>query len=384
MPSEGWKLHVSATHQDAKQVLDRTLPILLEQSAAFKVAASPSIVAALNEGDGGISQIGKFITVYPRDDDQAVGLAAALDEASRGLRGPRVAIDAELRPESLVHYRYGSFVERPSAAEPPPPATDPFIAAGVAAPAIRRPIAARYVVVSTLHRSAGGSVLLAADVEAGSVCVLKRAGRHARMGPDGRDARDHLRHESVVLERLAADPRFPLVHGLVEESGDLYLVMEHLPGRTLGSLVSGPLGAGRTLVWGRQLASALGAIHEAGFVYRDLNPVNVIVGKDGTLRLVDFELAREPGSIGERAGTPGYCSPEQMSGAPASVTDDVYGLGAVLHLLARGADPGVPAPGTPPSIVANVIARCLHEDPRARYASMDELDADLERLQRAA
>lgn len=381
LPEAGWKLHVSATPQSAADVLGRALPILIEEGTAFKVAASPSVVVALNEGEGGISQIGKFITVYPRDDEQAVRLSGALDEAIRGLRGPRVVTDRELRPDGLVHYRYGTFTGRPEDPEPPPPAEDPFVAAGVAAAEVRRPVAGRYVVVSTLHRSAGGSVHLAADLEGGRACVLKRARRDARVGPDGRDARDHLRHEASVLRRLAPDPRFPAVYDVVEEAGDLYLVMEQLAGRTLGSMVTGPCPTEQTLRWGRQLASVLAAIHEAGLVYRDLNPLNVVVGKDGALRLVDFELARETGSTGEAAGTPDYSSPQQTAGAPASVGDDVYGLGALLHLLATGADPGTPRVRVAHPGLKRVVARCLEDDPQRRYPSMEELDATLADLE---
>jgi hypothetical protein len=365
-------------------VLGRVLPILVEEGVAFKVAAATSVVAAMNEGEGGISQIGKFITVYPRDDAQALKLAVALHEATVGLRGPHVSTDRELRPGSLVHYRYGAFSGRPGDAEPPTPAMDPFVASGVAVPNGSRSVGGRYVVISTLHRSAGGSVLLAADVHAGSSCVLKRAGRDAGVDPDGHDARDRLRYEASILRELGSDPRIPTVHRLVEDGDDLYLVMDHLVGRPIGSIVSGAFEAERTLAWGRQLASILLTMHELGLVYRDLNPLNVLVDLDGSVRLVDFELACRTGSAGIAAGTPGYCSPQQMEGAAASVSDDVYGLGAMLWFLSTRTDPGVEASRGSASGLRSVIARCLDEDPERRWASMRELDSALERLQAAS
>ncbi len=374
-------MHVSATPGSSAEVLGRSLPILLEEGATFKVAASLSVVAALNDGDGGLSQIGKFITVYPRDAEQAVRLARALDAATDGLRGPRISTDRELRPGSLVHYRYGAFVGRPDDVEPTPPTTNPFVEEGTDHASTQRLIAGRYVVVSTLHRSASGSVLLAADVVDGMPRVLKRGERDARVGPDGRDARDHLRHEASVLERLAADPRFPRVHGVVEEGGDLYLVLDHLSGRPLGSLVSGPCAPERAMAWGRQLVSMLAAVHDAGIVYRDVSPANVLVADDDTLQLVDFELARVAGSSGEPAGTPGYCSPQQRAGEPASVADDVYGVGAMLRFLETGQDPdGLVGPGKE-SPLERLIARCLDGEPEGRFASMPALDAALEELQ---
>jgi serine/threonine protein kinase len=106
----------------------------------------------------------------------------------------------------------------------------------------------------------------------------------------------------------------------------------------------------------------------------------VIVGEDGVVRLVDFELACDIGSTGEAAGTPGYCSPQQIAGAPAAVPDDIHGLGAVLYFLATGADPGAPNAGALERGLERVIARCLDSDPDARYPSMEELNSALAEL----
>src|SRR5919202_1673122 len=109
IPEQGWKLHVSADPTTAEAVLHRALPVLLAEDASFKVVSSVSQLGVLNNGGGGVSQIGKFITVYPKNDAQAVRLAVALDEATRGLRGPAIPSDRPLTPGSLVHYRYGGF-----------------------------------------------------------------------------------------------------------------------------------------------------------------------------------------------------------------------------------------------------------------------------------
>src|SRR5438093_1611328 len=93
IPGQGWKLHLSAGACSAEAVLRRALPVLLADDASFKVAASLRSLEFLNEGQGGLSQIGKFITVYPSDDAQAVRLGLALDEATRGLRRPAVPSD---------------------------------------------------------------------------------------------------------------------------------------------------------------------------------------------------------------------------------------------------------------------------------------------------
>src|SRR5690349_6686193 len=70
LPSQGWKLHLSASLVSAPVVLERALPVLLGETASFKLAVSPALLGYLNQGGGGLSQVGKFITIYPQNDAQ--------------------------------------------------------------------------------------------------------------------------------------------------------------------------------------------------------------------------------------------------------------------------------------------------------------------------
>jgi hypothetical protein len=421
LPPQGWKLHVSAIPGSAATVLKRALPVLLAGRAAFKVVATAELLESLNAAEGGVGQIGKFITVYPANEAAAVRVGVALDEATRGLRGPPVPSDRPIRPGSLVHYRYGAFEERmgldpwgrpvPVVAGPrgepvpdprdetyvmPPWVEDPFVGAGVTEEPVRQAIDGRFAVVATLHRSPRGAVHLAADLETSRPCVLKQAWRDAAVGPDGRDAADHLRREAAVLERLAPDPRFPALIGLVEHAGELYLAMERVEGSTLARRVEAAQSVGafipvdQSVAWGGELAEALAALHAAGLAYRDLTSTNVVIGE--RLQLVDLEHAAELGSIaGPPGGTSGYASPQQAAGTPPSVADDVYSLGAILYLLCTGAEPPEapdpfalldrPVSLLNPSIgepLSDVVTRCLDPDPAARYASAAEVGTALE------
>src|SRR5262249_55672818 len=118
----------------------------------------------------------------------------------------------------------------------------------------------------------------------------------------------------------------------------------------------------------------------------------VIVTPDGEVRLIDFDMARPIGDPRQPfgKGTRGYVSPQQSTGAPPAVTDDVYGLGALLYFLATGAEPSrapsefalcdrpveLLTPAAGPALAA-VIARCLSPDPEKRYPSMAALDEAL-------
>jgi hypothetical protein len=417
MPDQGWKLHLTASETSALDVLAGALNSLLDEPVTFKVTRSLAQLNDLNEGHGGLSQVGKFLTVYPNDDAQALRLCASLDKATRGLRGPRIRSDRALRRGSIVHYRYGGFAglflqtpmgqilpalrdgdgelipdERKPTYLAPHWLPDPFLAAGLADPPKPRGrlLGGRYLVVATLHESPRGSIFSAVDVRDPRACIIKHAERNALPGRRGQDACGRLRHEMAVLARLDGDDRFPQVLDLFEEEDDAYLVMTEIAGQTLEQQVRAMAAEGRLpsnaliVSWGRQAAAAVGALHRLGLVYRDLKSPNVMIDDDGRLRIVDLEMACEIGSPDfEGRGTRGYLSPRQERDRAPSVADDVYGLGAILYFAATGAEPSMaprPArlldrplelmnPDLHPHL-ASVIRRCLDRRPRHRYASM--------------
>lgn len=414
VPSQGWKLHVSATLPDALSVLARTLPVLRAENVTAKVAGSLAMLAELNEGWLGPSQIGKLLTVYPVDDRQALALADSLDAATTGLRGPSVPSDRPLRPGSLVHYRYGSFVDRPmrtplgelvSAIETPdgtlvpdPRDTvfrqpdwveDPFLSSGVASPSPPRNllVSGRYLTVATLHRSARGAVYLAIDVEEGRRCVLKRAALNATARWDGQDAHALLRHEHDVLQRLEDADAFPAVFGLVSDGDELYLAMEDIAGQNLIEAtrkLPADERAQQICIWGARLASALDHMHRLGYVHGDLKPDNVVVTPTD-VRIVDFDLAHEleGASAASGAGSIGYQSPQRSVRAAPGTSDDVWALGATLIAAITGLPlpllgdssrlgdlPDAAFPPWTPASLRTTLARCLAPEPADRWHSM--------------
>ena len=407
--ASGWKLHVSSAVPSAEEVLRRCAPVLLSDNAPFKLAASFRVLEALNEGEAGLSQIGKFITVYPGDDDHAVALASRLHEATQGLRGPRVLSDRPLTTGSLVHYRYGAFdapelkddgsalVEDPLAARSsyaaPESVDDPFLAKGIAEPDDKSLVAGRYYLSSTIHRSARGAVHTAVDMEGLRNCIVKRAWRDARLGPDGLDARDQLRVEAAVLRQLEGKGPFPGVYDVVSHETDLLLVMEQIPGAPLGAVVhrmfdkGNPPALDEIVGWARSLARALGAVHDEGLVYRDLNPANAIATREGKVSLIDFELTRRAGSTTDfyTAGTPGFLSPQQAQNEPASAADDVFSLGAIIVFAATGDRPSGRGDATRVGdrfgrsghALERVAERCLAHDPDQRFSDVRALDVAL-------
>jgi predicted Ser/Thr protein kinase len=408
-PGQGWKLHVSADAGSAAEILARVLPVLADERVGFKVAASVAVVNLLNMGGGGVSQIGKFVTVYPPSDERAVTVADRLTEATADLVGPVVPSDRPVAPGSVVHYRYGSFamlahrtdygeyqrmlrtpdgtlvVDRPGVGFRAPDWTvDPFAERRNGAAAASLILGGRFLRVACLHRSGSKSIYLGTDLESGGTYIIKSSGAYLR---------ETLEREADVLGRLPPETTRPELVAVVEGEDDLALVLEDVRGETLAEAVDAAATAAElppVLDWVRDLAAALGAIHAAGLVFSDLTPRNVLL-VDGRPRIVDFELARPPTS--ERlhfgAGTVGYASPEQRDADGLSVTDDVYALGAVAyHALALGPlrEPAAEVdlrarlrlmvPGIAPAVTEAVV-RALAPRRRDRFQSAEEFAAAL-------
>lgn len=424
-PEQGWKLHVSANLHAALDILERVLDVLASFPTCFKFARSPEQLAALNEGAGSNSQIGKFVTVYPVDDAQAVALALALDRATLAASGPRIASDRPLRPGSLVHYRYGTFGsayvqtpigalvptlrtpsgalvpdQRGTAFEPPSWASDPFVAAGVVelAPARPRLLAGRYFRTATIHEAPTSEVVLAVDIRDARRCVIKSVRDDLTLGDTTLPASSLLLREAEVLRALAG-AGVPAVHDTFHEHGRAYLVLEDIEGETFERTIAmrretqQGVGSVELAAWARELAELLASVHAQGHAYLDLKPTNVIVTPSGRLRLIDFDAATLLGTTLERSrGTRGYVSPERALGGRfvASPREDVYALGAMLYLAASGAEPSQashplellarPLARMAPHVdvrLAAIIARCLAHDPSERFADMPELLASL-------
>ncbi len=199
--------------------------------------------------------------------------------------------------------------------------------------------------------------------------------------------------------------------------GSTYFVMEFLAGKSLTDLTKElkQIPLPRLLTIGKQIASGLAAAHEAGIVHRDLKPDNVIVlnraGRDFA-KILDFGIAKVSGEAnrltqaGSIFGTPHYMSPEQAAGTEVDHRTDIYALGIILYEMASGKVPFdadnfmgiltqhmykapvpvlalVPAPEIPPGVDA-IIQKCLSKKVEGRYASMDALIRDIEKVEQGA
>ncbi|QIS14977.1 class IV lanthionine synthetase LanL [Nocardia arthritidis] len=366
---QGWKLHLSCTPASAAEVLDRALDVLLRAGCQFKFASTPERVRELTGGRYTRGGAGKFITVYPDDDDRFRCLARELHEATAGLAGPSILSDRPYRPGSLVHYRFGAFRGRQTLTndgeyryvivapggelvedrrdawfEPPQWAESPFpeqISSDIAADGVL--LANRFVVREAVRHANKGGVFHAMDRFTAEQVIVKQARAH--VGGDA-DACAALRNEAELLDRLGRAGITPRRVALFEQDGDLFLVQERVDGPTLRSwCAEQAIGDEPGVPWprlvdaARRLVTLIETVHRHGLVIRDLSPTNLLVRHDDSLTLIDLEFAAADGAAAIAVGTPGYGAPEQLRGETVDAASDCYALGALLFLLTTGTDP---------------------------------------------
>ncbi|MBI4761920.1 MAG: serine/threonine protein kinase [Chloroflexi bacterium] len=216
---------------------------------------------------------------------------------------------------------------------------------------------------------------------------------------------EHGFQERFKMEARAAanlsHPNIVTVHDFGFDHDQLYIVMEHIPGKDLKTVLRqrGRYPVEEAIPLIVQACAGIGYAHRAGLVHCDVKPHNMIVTPDGRLKVTDFGIARALSTImpGERAdvvwGSPQYFSPEQAAGEAPSPASDVYSLGIVLYEMITGALPfnaptsqelarlhleshPIPpreyVPDIPPAL-EEIILKVLSKEPSARYRTADQL-----------
>jgi hypothetical protein len=180
-----------------------------------------------------------------------------------------------------------------------------------------------------------------------------------------------------------------VVYALEELDDHLFIASEYVRGETLREEIArGPIAPDRARAIATEIAGALAAAHDAGVIHRDLKPENVLIKADGGVKVVDFGIAQIEGPdatrltrAGAMLGTPAYMAPEQLLGETVDGRADIYAWGIVFSEMLTGRHPlhggDVKSNVHLTGPFASVIARCLHADPAARYASAKELASEL-------
>jgi len=199
------------------------------------------------------------------------------------------------------------------------------------------------------------------------------------------------------------------MYDLNKEEEAMYITMEYVRGEDLKSSVTrvGPLSGGKTIFTAKQICEGLAEAHRLGVVHRDLKPQNIMIDREGNIRIMDFGIARSVQAKGITAtgmmvGTPEYMAPEQVEGKETDQRSDIYSLGVILFELLTGI---LPFEGDTPISVAikhikeeapepkainssipddlnRVVLRCLEKDREKRYKNVEELLSELNKIEK--
>ncbi|OGD19734.1 MAG: hypothetical protein A2Y69_06860 [Candidatus Aminicenantes bacterium RBG_13_59_9] len=249
--------------------------------------------------------------------------------------------------------------------------------------------AGRYQVIEELGRGGMGRVYKVLDKEVEEKVALKL------IRPEIAGEEETIRRfrSELRLARQITHQNVCRMHDLGRFEGTYYLTMEYVSGEDLKSTLKrmGPLSAGKVISVGRQIASGLSEAHRLGIVHRDLKPQNIMVDREGTVRVMDFGIARSQRARGDTGaailvGTPDYMSPEQAESREVDGRSDIYSLGIILYELLTGRIPTAadrppdPAKASPqvPEALSRIVLKCLERDRVRRYPSAADLLSELE------
>lgn len=363
---QGWKIHVSATPDNAETILERVGRICVDERVPFKFICTKEQLITRNSKSADRSASGKFITIYPHNDEHLAVLVEKLEASVGGLPGPFILSDVRYQ-QGPIYFRFGGFRplhkvdqrqssisclvtpegelvedERVPIFRCPTWVKIPDIVQ--ASIYIQRAPGARsalddYSDLKAMHFSNSGGVYRATS-STGKISVLKEARPHAGLDRTGRDSTARLAQEAANLRALEATGIAPRLIRNFHAWEHQYLEIEYIEGVTLKkwNVQNHPFAAGadeatiqiyteRLLAILHRIASAIDEAHSEGVVIGDLHPSNILLQPDDSVKLIDLEDSR---SLDEISSAPfnafGYEAPVGL----AASKSDWYGFSRLI------------------------------------------------------
>ncbi|MFF0968517.1 class III lanthionine synthetase LanKC [Streptomyces sp. NPDC003703] len=354
-PAQGWKIHASATRDNAERIAAIVWDYCVPRRIPFKFVPGPHLLHLRNTKYAARDTSGKFVTVYPDGEEQLHQVLTELGALLEGFEGPYILTDLRWG-EGPLYVRYGAFARafvvdergslvpavRDGEGRLVPDRRSPSfqVPEWVTLPSFLQPhLAARntttvgelpYRIEKALHFSNGGGVYAGTDSRDGRRVVLKEGRPHAGLAADGADAVTRLERERAALEQVAGTGVVPEVRDWFTLGDHRFLVMDFVEGRTLNSYFGDrhplltpdpdPEAVAAYTAWAlrvhRAVERAVAAVHGRGIVFNDLHVFNIVVGPDDeSVSLLDFEAAAPAEENGRQVvAHPGFFAPPDRTG----------------------------------------------------------------------
>jgi hypothetical protein len=354
IPAQGWKIHVSAGHENAADVLVRVRDYCLPKGISFKHLRSPNVLLMRNAKYSPRGASGKLVAIYPRDETEFEVIIKDLSAILAGEPGPYILSDLRIG-EGPLYVRYGGFTERhcedtdgrmvaaieDGAGRLVPDRRDPVftLPEWVTMPACLAPhVEARnavtmtgvpYQITEALHFSNGGGVYAGEDTRTGRRVVLKEGRPHAGLAADGADAVTRIRREHDILRLLAGVEGVPEALDYFVVGDHHFLVEEFVEGRPLNTFFAerhplldpepAPDDLAAYADWAMGVHAGteriIAAVHARGVAFNDLHMFNIMVAPDDTVSLIDFEAAAPAAEQRRQSlANPGFLAPPDRRG----------------------------------------------------------------------
>jgi len=261
---------------------------------------------------------------------------------------------------------------------------------------------ARFEITDVIAKSGMASLFKATDRKTGAAIALKVPYLQIESDPAGFD---RFKREEEIGLQLDHPNILKIIP--VENKSRPYIAMEYLEGQTLSELLKNvhPLPEPDAVRIASRVCEALEYMHGKGVIHRDLKPQNIMICNDGSIRIMDFGIARSQGSrrltfVGftPAMGTPDYMAPEQVRGSRGDLRTDIYSMGAILYEMSTGETPfggdsayvimnarvtGDPIAPRKPNpkltpVLEEIILHAMERDPKRRFQSAAAMKAELD------
>lgn len=262
------------------------------------------------------------------------------------------------------------------------------------ATAVGSVIDGKYEILKQIGKGGMSVVYLAMDKRLNKQWAVKEVQKNGR-GKNGEVVVQSLLAEANMMKRLD-HPALPRIVDIIDNGDVIYVIMDYIEGESLDKILemNGPVDQETVIEWSKQICDILHYLHsqKPPVIYRDMKPANLMLRPDGTVKIIDFGIAREYKeenlSDTKVLGTRGYAAPEQLD--KETQTDprtDIYGLGATMYHLLTGKSPAKVDMHTKTVRqynsniyigLENIVKKCIEAEPEDRYQSAAELMYALE------